>query len=107
MSNLFYSIGISHWNCPLEIREQFSIDKQQSIDFISDLKANGGSAFTVSTCNRTQVFANNTNIHQLKEKFIKYSGNQIDNFEKYGLYFRVMRLFKIYLKSVQVSTLKY
>lgn len=84
MSNLFYSIGISHWNCPLEIREQFSIDKQQSIDFISDLKALGGSAFTVSTCNRTQVFANNTNIHQLKEKFIKYSGNQIDNFEKYG-----------------------
>ena len=84
MSNSFYSIGISHWNCPLEIREQFSIDKQQSIDFISDLKAHGGSAFTVSTCNRTQVFANNTNIHQLKEKFIKYSGNQNDNFEKYG-----------------------
>ena len=84
MSNSFYSIGISHWNCPLEIREQFSIDKQQSIDFISDLKALGGSAFTVSTCNRTQVFANNTNIHQLKEKFIKYSGNQNNNFEKYG-----------------------
>ena len=84
MSNSFYSIGISHWNCPLEIREQFSIDKQQSIDFISDLKALGGSAFTISTCNRTQVFANNTNIHQLKEKFIKYSGNQHDNFEKYG-----------------------
>ena len=84
MSNSFYSIGISHWNCPLEIREQFSIDKQQSIDFISDLKALGGSAFTVSTCNRTQVFANNTNIHQLKKKFIKYSGNQNDKFEKYG-----------------------
>lgn len=84
MSNSFYSIGISHWNCPLEIREQFSIDKQQSIDFISDLKALGGSAFTISTCNRTQVFANNTNIHQLKDKFIKYSGNQNDNFEKYG-----------------------
>ncbi|MBL6663837.1 MAG: glutamyl-tRNA reductase [Flavobacteriales bacterium] len=84
MSNSFYSIGISHWNCPLEIREQFSIDQQQSIDFISDIKALGGSAFTISTCNRTQVFANNINIHQLKEKFIQYSGNQKDNFEKYG-----------------------
>lgn len=84
MSNSFYSIGISHWNCPLEIREQFSINKQQSINFISDIKTLGGSAFTISTCNRTQVFANNTNIHQLKEKFIKYSGNQYDNFEKYG-----------------------
>ena len=84
MSNSFYSIGISHWNCPLQIREQFSINKQQSINFISDIKALGGSAFTISTCNRTQVFANNTNIHQLKEKFIKYSGIQHDNFEKYG-----------------------
>ena len=84
MSNSFYSIGISHWKCPLEIREQFSINKQQSIDFISDIKALGGSAFTISTCNRTQVFANNTNIYQLKEKFIKYTGNQYDNFEKYG-----------------------
>ena len=84
MSNSFYSIGISHWNCPLEIREQFSIDKQQSINFISDLKATGGSAFTVSTCNRTQVFANNANIHQLKKKFIEYTGNQENNFKKYG-----------------------
>ena len=84
MSNSFYSIGISHWNCPLEIREQFSIDKQQSINFISDLKATGGSAFTVSTCNRTQVFANNANIHQLKKKFIEYTGHQENNFKKYG-----------------------
>ena len=85
MSNSFYSIGISHWNCPLEIREQFSIDKQQSINFISDLKATGGSAFTVSTCNRTQVFANNANIHQLKKKFVStaekiFSSTQKKNF---------------------------
>ena len=84
MSNSFYSIGISHWNCPLEIREQFSINKQQSINFISDIKTLGGSAFTISTCNRTQVFANNTNIHQLRDKFIEYTGNQYDNFKKYG-----------------------
>ncbi len=84
MSNSFCSIGISHWNCPLEIRERFGINKQQSIDFISDIKAHGGSAFTISTCNRTQVFANNINVHQLKEKFIKYTGNQLYNFEKYG-----------------------
>ena len=84
MLNSFYSVGISHWNCPLEIREQFSIDKQQSIDFINDIKSLGGSAFTISTCNRTQVFAHNTNIHKLKEKFITYSGNQHKYFEKYG-----------------------
>lgn len=84
MIDSFYSIGISHWNCPLEIRERFGIDKQQSIDFIKELKSLGGSAFSVSTCNRTQVFAHNINVHQLKEKFIKNSGNQTDNFEKYG-----------------------
>jgi glutamyl-tRNA reductase len=84
MIDSFYSIGISHWNCPLEVREKFGIDKQQSTDFIKELKSLGGSAFSVSTCNRTQVFAHNINVHQLKEKFIKYSGNQTDNFEKYG-----------------------
>tara|TARA_B100000886_G_C20400848_1_gene482515 strand:- start:182 stop:1405 length:1224 start_codon:yes stop_codon:yes gene_type:complete len=84
MSNSFYSIGISHWNCPLEIREQFSIDTQQSVNFITDIKAIGGSAFCISTCNRTQVFAYNTNIHQLKKKFVEYTGNQKNNFKKYG-----------------------
>ena len=84
MSPFFYSVGISHWNCPLEIREKFNIDKKTSIDFISDVKSINGSAFIVSTCNRTQVFANNINIHILKEKFIKYSGNHIEDFEKYG-----------------------
>ena len=84
MSDSFYSLGISHWNCPLKIREQFSIDKNQSIKFISELKSLGGSAFIISTCNRTQVFCHNINIHLLKKKFIKYSGNQNDNFEKYG-----------------------
>ena len=84
MSDSFYSLGISHWNCPVKIREQFSIDKNQSIKFISELKSLGGSAFIISTCNRTQVFCHNINIHLLKKKFIKYSGNQNDNFEKYG-----------------------
>tara|TARA_Y100000991_G_scaffold190605_1_gene157104 strand:+ start:2118 stop:3341 length:1224 start_codon:yes stop_codon:yes gene_type:complete len=84
MSPFFYSIGISHWDCPLQIREKFNIDKKKSIDFISDIKSLNGSAFVVSTCNRTQVFANNINIHLLKKKFIKYSGNHIEDFEKYG-----------------------
>ncbi|MBH83338.1 MAG: glutamyl-tRNA reductase [Flavobacteriales bacterium] len=84
MSPFFCSIGISHWNCPLQIREKFNIHKKKSIDFISNIKSLNGSAFVVSTCNRTQVFANNINIHLLKEKFIKYSGNHIEDFEKYG-----------------------
>ena len=87
MSNSFYSLGISHWNCPLEIREQFSIDKKQSIKLISELKSNlGASSFIISTCNRTQVFCHNINVHLLKEKFIlfEHSGNQHENFEKYG-----------------------
>ena len=49
MSPFFYSVGISHWNCPLEIREKFNIDKKKSIDFISDLKSINGSAFIITT----------------------------------------------------------
>tara|TARA_B100000963_G_scaffold25482_3_gene19078 strand:- start:6703 stop:7932 length:1230 start_codon:yes stop_codon:yes gene_type:complete len=99
MSDSFYSLGISHWNCPLEVREKFSIDKNQSIKFISELKSFGGSAFIISTCNRTQVFCHNINIHLLKEKFIKYCGNQNNNFEKYGFILKgdeaVQNLFEV------------
>lgn len=57
-NNQFISIGISHWNCPIEIREKFSITdsnlerlhlKAKSLDIVS--------LFVVSTCNRTQLFS--------------------------------------------------
>jgi len=61
------------------------MDEQQKSQFLSEIHSEyGASAILVSTCNRTQVYANNVNLHLLKKKFIKYSGNHKVDFEKYG-----------------------
>lgn len=87
MFDSFYSIGVSHWNCPLNVRELFSMDESDTRQFLEEIKsaAVGASAFVVSTCNRTQVFANHINIHQLKSLFLKHSGNHNSYFEKYSV----------------------
>lgn len=85
MKENFCSIGISHWNCPLEVRELFSINRDQSKQLIEECTSYGvPSIFTISTCNRTQLFAFNGNVHQLKKLFVKHTGNHSDEFEKYG-----------------------
>lgn len=86
MKDNFCSIGISHWNCPLEIRELFSINRDQSKQLIEESISYGvSSIFTISTCNRTQLFSFNGNVHQLKKLFIKHTGNHSEKFEKYGM----------------------
>ena len=42
------------------------------------------SIFTVSTCNRTQLFAVGGNIHQLKDLFVKHSDGKARDFNKFG-----------------------
>jgi glutamyl-tRNA reductase len=85
MKENFCSIGISHWNCPLEVRELFSISRNQSKQLIEESISYGvPSIFTISTCNRTQLFAFNGNVHQLKKLFVKHTGNHSNEFEKYG-----------------------
>jgi len=89
MLDSFYSLGISHWNCPLETREQFSMNHEQKNQFLTDIQSiEGASAFLVSTCNRTQVYANNINTHLLKELFLKHTGNHKEDFEKYGFVYQ-------------------
>ena len=99
MLNNFYSIGISHWNCPLEIREQFSMNSDQASLLLKKLKDLQASALVISTCNRTQIFAHNINVHQLKKLFIQYTGNHNDNFKKYGFVYEnkkaIQHLFEV------------
>lgn len=85
MISAFVSIGVSHWQSPVSVREQFSMSREQSALLIEDaLKLGVKSIFTVSTCNRTQLFAHGGNIHQLKELFVKHSGGQLSDLEEYG-----------------------
>ena len=57
-NNQFISLGISHWNSPIEIREKFAItdDRLEKLHIKAQSKGIL-SLFVVSTCNRTQLFA--------------------------------------------------
>ncbi len=81
----FVSIGVSHWQSPLSVREQFSMSGEQSSQLIKEaMELNVKSIFTVSTCNRTQIFADGGNIHQLKELLVKHSDGKLTDLNKYG-----------------------
>ncbi len=57
-NNQFISLGISHWNSPIEIREKFTITDDHLEQLHIQAQSKGIlSLFVVSTCNRTQVFA--------------------------------------------------
>ncbi len=81
----FVSIGVSHWQSPLSVREQFSMSRKQSSLLIKEaMELNVKSIFTVSTCNRTQLFVDGGNIHQLKELLVKHSDGKLADLNKYG-----------------------
>lgn len=57
-NNQFLSIGISHWNSPIAIREKFTITDDRLEKLHLKAQSEGVlSLFVVSTCNRTQLFA--------------------------------------------------
>lgn len=85
MKQAFVSIGVSHWQSPVVVREQFSMSREQSALLIKEALILGvESIFTVSTCNRTQLFAHGGNLHQLKELFVKHSAGKAADLEQYG-----------------------
>jgi len=85
MISTFVSVGISHWKSPLSVREQFSMGREQSALLIKEaLELDVKSIFTISTCNRTQLFADGGNTHQLKDLFVKFSDGKLADLNEYG-----------------------
>ncbi len=85
MKNSFITVGISHWKSPVDIREKFSIKNKKNKLLIQEAKKIGiKSIFILSTCNRTQIFANNANPHTLKKLLINYSKGNDAEFKKFG-----------------------
>ena len=85
MKNSLITVGISHWKSPVDIREKFSIDNKKNKLLIQEAKKIGiKSIFIISTCNRTQIFANNANPHTLKKLLINYSKGNEAGFQKFG-----------------------
>ena len=80
----FVSIGISHWETPLDLRGQFSFTEAQMQLIIEEAKENGCTGiFIVSTCNRSQLFAHTSNTFMLKEIFYKHVNVNRDVIDKH------------------------
>ena len=81
---IFFSIGISHWKTPIDIREKFNFSENAVDVILKEAKTLGvESLFVVSTCNRAQFFAKTHNAFILKELYIKHSEASEKEFEKY------------------------
>ncbi len=69
-------IGVSHWNTPLEIREQFSISNKNLEALYNEAKLLGfDNLMVVSTCNRTELYSFSTECHLLKSLLMCFAKN--------------------------------
>ena len=81
---IFFSIGISHWKTPIDVREKFNFSESAIDAILKDAKTLGiESLFVVATCNRAQFFAHTNSAYLLKELFIKYTNASKENFDAY------------------------
>lgn len=80
----FYSIGISHWETPIEIREKYSLTNYEIVNIFNKAKKlNIDSLIIISTCNRTQFFSFTNNIEKIRSLFIENTKSQEKKFEKF------------------------
>ncbi len=96
----FTVIGVNHWDAPVEIREKFSLCSKGKVMMLEGARREGiKSIFVVSTCNRTEVFAQGATTRELIRLLTSYSNGNLDEFHKYGFEHEadraVQHLFKV------------
>jgi len=81
----FCSVGVNHWEATIDVRERFSLKKSQKKKLIEGAKREGiNSLFVVSTCNRTEIFAQDVTPQELIRLLVTYSNASLDEFHNYG-----------------------
>lgn len=81
----FTVIGINHWDAPVQVREKFSMNAARKKEFIEAACREGiSSIFVISTCNRTEIFAQVYSPRELIRLLITYSKGTLDEFHNYG-----------------------
>lgn len=96
----FTTIGINHWDAPVEIREKFSLNSDKVSLLLEGASREGiCSLFIVSTCNRTELFAQGVTTQELIRLLTTYSYGTLDEFHNYGFELEGIRaiqhLFKV------------
>ena len=81
----FCAVGVNHWEATIDIRERFSLKKAQKKELIEGAKREGiNSLFVISTCNRTEIFAQDVTPQELIRLLVTYSNASLDEFHNYG-----------------------
>lgn len=81
----FTVIGINHWEAPVEVRERFSLSTANKKMLLDGSRREGiESLYVVSTCNRTEMIAENTSTEELIRLLTTYSDGTLDEFHRYG-----------------------
>lgn len=96
----FTTIGINHWDAPVEIREKFSLNSDKVSLLLEGAAREGiNSLFIVSTCNRTELFAQGVTTQELIRLLTTYSRGTLDEFHNYGFELEgeraIQHLFKV------------
>lgn len=81
----FCVVGVNHWEATIEVRERFSLSDAQKHELIEGALREGlNSLFVVSTCNRTEIFAQDASPQELIRLLVAYSNGTLDEFHTYG-----------------------
>jgi len=81
----FTVIGINHWDAPVEVREKFSMGCDGRTMLLDGARREGiTSLFVISTCNRTEIFAEGATTRELIRILTTYSKGTLDEFHRYG-----------------------
>lgn len=83
--NDFCVVGVNHWEATIEVRERFSLSDNQKNELIAGANREGiDSLFVISTCNRTEIFAQHATTQELIRLLVTYSDASLDEFHTYG-----------------------
>ncbi|MGK7368983.1 MAG: glutamyl-tRNA reductase [Candidatus Halalkalibacterium sp. M3_1C_030] len=81
----FCVVGVNHWEATIEVRERFSLSDFQKNELIAGANREGiNSLFVISTCNRTEIFAQHATTQELIRLLVTYSDASLDEFHTYG-----------------------
>lgn len=81
----FCAIGVNHWEATIDIRERFSLSDSQKQELLDGARREGiESLFFISTCNRTEIVAQQADAQELIRLLITYSDATLEEFHSYG-----------------------
>src|SRR6056297_1254656 len=81
----FCAVGVNHWEASIDVRERFSLKNAHKRKLIEGAKREGvNSLFVVSTCNRTEIFAQDVTPQELIRLLVTYSNASLEEFHNYG-----------------------